>query len=573
MLMRSNKHAMMKNDPKRPVIHLKSVAVGVSIAFASFLFIQAKTTDNYFEISKNLDIFTNIFKELNDAYVDPMEPGKMVKAGIDAMLEGLDPYTNYITESDIEDFEFMTTGKYGGIGASMRRKGDDIYVGEVYENSPAQKAGLHPGDMVISIDNNLLHGKTIDDISVWLKGAPGTQLSMKIRDAYTGEENVRMITRGEIELSSVPYAGFVGDGKDVAFVKLTQFTPGCSRLVKKALDSLKAAQPGLKGVVLDLRNNPGGLLDEAVNVCNLFVDKGQLIVSTKGKSKQWNSEFRTQGPAWDLKIPVTVLINRMSASASEIVSGTLQDLDRGIVIGARSYGKGLVQTTRPLGYNAKLKLTTARYFTPSGRCIQEIEYAHRNADGSASKVPDSLKQVYKTKNGRKVQSGGGVEPDVKIADDELSKVSVALYTKNYFFDYATAYVKQNKTIAPAGTFSLSEADFGGFVKWLEGKDYAYKSETEIALDSIREVAAREKYLETIKADLTALQTKLSHDKKQDLIKNKAEVMHLLESEIVTRYYYARGKIENGLRYDDELKSALLFIYNSAKYQSILQPGK
>lgn len=561
----------MHQERKQSKFDLKSFFIGIGLVAGSLLFIRAQPSDNYFEISKNLDIFTNIFKELNDAYVDPIEPGGMVKSGIDAMLEGLDPYTNYITEADIEDFEFMTTGKYGGIGATMRRKGDDIYVGEIYENSPAQLAGLRPGDMLISIDNNLVHGKTIDDISIWLKGAPGTQLNMKVRDPFTGEENSRMITRGEIELSSVPYAGLVGPQKDIALVKLTQFTVGCSRQVRKSLDSLKAVSPGLKGVVLDLRNNPGGLLDEAVNICNLFVDRGQLIVSTKGKSPQWNSDFKTQMQAWDLKIPVAVLINRMSASASEIVSGTMQDLDRGIVIGSRSYGKGLVQTTRAVGYNARLKLTTARYFTPSGRCIQEIEYGHRDNEGKASKLPDSLRQSYKTKSGRSVQSGGGVEPDVKTNSDEISKLSVALYAKNYFFDYATSYVRQHKTIDPAGTFALSDGDFGAFVKWLEGKDYAYKTDTEIMLDSLNSVAEEEQYLAAIKSDIGTLRSKLSHDKKQDLNKFRGEILRLLEGEIVSRYYYNRGRIENSLKYDDEIKKAVSLILNSSEYGALLKP--
>lgn len=550
-----------------------SFIAGLSLSLVFLLFVRAKNPDSYFEISKNLDVFTNIFKELNSLYVDPIEPGKLVKTGVDAMLESLDPYTNYYTESDIEDYEFQTTGKYGGIGATMRKKDDLIFVGDVYEFSPAQKAGLHPGDQVISIDDKILKGKSIDDISVLLKGSPGSQVNLKIKDAFNASESQKIITRGEIELSSVPYAGLTGKNKDVAFVHLTQFTPGCTRIVRNALDSLKAVQPKLKGVVLDLRNNPGGLLDEAVAMCNLFVDKGQLVVSTKGKMQDWDKDFKTPGNAWDATIPVTVLVNSSSASASEIVAGTIQDLDRGIVIGERSYGKGLVQTTRKLGYNAQIKLTTAKYYTPSGRCIQALDYSHRNADGSVGKVPDSLKKEFKTKSGRKVLSGGGVEPDIEVEDEPISKLAVTLYVKNYFFDYATQYVKQHPTIAPAGSFVFADADFNQFAKWLEGKDYSYKTETEEALDSLKQIAVREKYFDAASNEYAALKAKLTHDKKQDLVKNKAEITRFMENEIVARYYFLRGRIENSLKTDNDLAKALNVIEQPAQYQALLSPKK
>ncbi|HRO42335.1 MAG TPA: S41 family peptidase [Flavipsychrobacter sp.] len=551
----------------------KGFTMGVVFMAVISLFINAKNSDSYFEISKNLDIFATLFKQLNSYYVDPIEPGKLVKTGIDAMLEDLDPYTNYITESDIEEYEFQTTGKYGGIGATMRKKGDDIFVGDVYENSPAQKAGLHPGDQVIAIDNHTITGKSIDDISVLLKGSPGTQVGLKIKDAYTSEESNKIVTRGEIEVSSVPYAGLMGAEKNIAYVKLSQFTQGCSRLVRNSLDSLKGANPNLKGVVLDLRNNPGGLLDEAVNMCNLFLEKGQLVVSTKGKVAEKNKEYKTNGMPWDTKIPVTVLINQSSASASEIVAGTLQDLDRGLVVGQKSYGKGLVQETVALGYNARLKLTIAKYYTPSGRCIQAIDYTHRNLDGSVGKVPDSLKQTFTTKGGRKVLSGGGVEADVNVPDEVISKFAVALYTKNFLFDYATQFAKQRPSITAAGNFSLTDAEFNGFAKWLESKDYSYKSETEIVLDSLKNTAIREKYFEATKTEFNTLQTKIAHDKQQDLLKHKAEVKRLLENEIVSRYYFLRGRIEHGLRADNDVAKAINLINQPTQYQALLQVKK
>ena len=547
---------------------------GVAISATAFFFIYGRPSDDpYFEISKNLDIYTNLFKELNTYYVDPIEPGKLVKTGVDAMLEDLDPYTNFFTESDIEDYEFMTTGKYGGIGANMHRKGDDIYVSDVYENSPAQKAGLHPGDMIEAIDNQSVHGKTIDDLSSLLKGAPGTQLKIKIKDAYTEVESQKIITRGEIEISSVPYAALVGEKKDIGYVKLSQFTQGCAKQVKDAFDSLKKAQPALKGFVFDLRNNPGGLVDEAVAICNLFLDRDQLVVSTRGKIPDMDKEYRTQGAAWDKDMPLTIMVNKSSASASEIVSGTMQDLDRAVILGERSYGKGLVQMTRPLGFNSHLKLTIARYFTPSGRCIQALDYAHRNADNTVSRVPDSLKKAYKTMNGRTVLSGGGIDPDVVIKDEPMSMIGVTLYTKNYLFDYATDYAGKHPTIAEPSKFALTDAEFSDFVKWLDKKDYSYKTETENELDTLVDVAIKDKYYEDSRREFDALKAKLSHDKKQDLLKHKDNVKEMLENEIVSRYYFTRGRIAQNLQHDKELDKAEAILYKPEEYKSILKVKK
>lgn len=561
----------MPNNIKKTINKYRGLLAGVVLTTSFFVFIQAKNADSYFEISKNLDIFNALFKELNTYYVDPIQPGELMKDGIDNMLNNLDPYTNYITESDIEEFEFQTTGKYGGIGTTMQKRGDSVYVAQVHEFSPAKKAGLHPGDVVLSVDDNKVTDKNISDISVLLKGAPGTQVTLKVLDAYTGMVADKIITRSEIELSSVPYAGFLGQENNIAYLKLTQFTPNCARLLRTAVDSLEKAQPELKGVVLDLRNNPGGLLSEAVNVCNLFIDKGQLVVSTKGKLKEWEQEFKTNQQPWNTTIPVTVLINSSSASASEIVSGTIQDLDRGVVIGEKSYGKGLVQTTRPLGYNARLKLTTAKYYTPSGRCIQALDYSHRNPDGSVGEIPDSLKKEYATKNGRKVLSGGGVEPEIKVEDEPTSMLAITLYVKNYIFDYATDYAKRNPTIADPENFKLDKSEFAAFSKWLEKKDYSYKTQTEIMLDSLKSIATREKYFSDIEGEYKALENKLHRDKKQDLLKHEEEITQLLESEIVSRYYYMRGRIEHSLRTDKDVKQALLVLNDKAKYKTTLQP--
>lgn len=547
----------------------KKYVLGVLLIFSSPFFAHGQAQDSYFEISKNMEIFNSLFKELNTYYVDPIEPGKMVKKGIDGMLESLDPYTNYITEEDIEDYRFMTTGKYGGIGSTVRKIGDYIAIGEPYENSPVIKAGLKSGDLILEIDGRSTKGKEIDDISKFLKGSPGTQVKLKIREAITQAELVKTVTREEISVSSVPYAGMIGGNKEYGYVRLTQFTDRCTYLVRTALDSLKKANPSMKGVVLDLRFNPGGLLDEAVNMCNLFINGSQLVVSTKGKNEEWDKQYKTSNSSWDDKIPVTVLINRNSASASEIVAGTLQDLDRGVIVGQRSFGKGLVQTTRSLPFNSKLKVTTAKYYTPSGRCIQALDYTHRNEDGSVGEIPDSIKTKFKTKNGRLVMDGGGVEPDVKTTNKEALKIIAALYSKSFPFDYATTYVSKHPSIAKPNEFKLSDADFNDFVTWIDGKDYSYMTKTEEALAKFKEVAEKENYYSGIEKDYESLQKSLAHDKKQDLIKNKKEIIRMLQDEIVTRYYFQKGRFENQLNDDEDVAEALKVLADDAQYSKIL----
>lgn len=558
---------------KKPV-SFRGFLAGALLSGTALFFINAGTTDSYFEISKNLDIYTNLFKELNTYYVDPIEPGKLVKAGVDAMLMDLDPYTNYISEADVEDYEFMTTGKYGGIGASMLRRGDEIYIADVYENSPAQMAGLHPGDVVEAIDGQQAKGKSVEDLGLLLKGSPGTKITIRIKTASNGEVSDKVLTRGQIEISSVPYAALVGPGKNIAYVRLTQFTQSCGNMVKDAYDSLKKVQPELKGMVLDLRSNPGGLLDEAVTICNIFLDKGQSVLTTKYRIAEMDKEYKTTLPAWNKDLPVAVLVNKSSASASEIVAGALQDLDRGVVIGEKSYGKGLVQVTRPLGFKSHLKLTVARYYTPSGRCIQAIDYTHRNADGSVGQTADSLKKTFKTRAGRNVKSGGGVSPDIAVKDEPVSLLAVTLLTKNYVFDYATEYASKHPSIPEPSTFSLSDADFTQFTKWLDTKDYAYKSETELQLDSLKAIAVKEKYFDNAKAEFEALKNKLSHDKKQDLLKNKDQVKHMLEAEIASRYYFMRGRMAQSMQYDKELDKAIAVITNPTEYNALLKkPAK
>ena len=552
---------------------LKNIYKYIAIGFISLGSIhasaQTQAADSYFEISKNMEIFTSLFKELNTYYVDPVQPGKMMKKGIDEMLNELDPYTNYITEEDIEDYRFQTTGKYGGIGSSLRKKDDLLIINEPFENSPTIKAGIKAGDILLEIDGKSTKGKEIDDVSKFLKGSPNTSLKVKIKDPITGLESSKVITREEINISSVPYAGMIGKNNEFGYVRLTQFTERCSGLMKNALDSLKKTNPAMKGVVIDLRFNPGGLLDEAINICNLFINSNQLVVSTKGKNEEWDKTYKTAGTPWNEKMPLAVLINRNSASASEIVSGTMQDLDRGVVIGQRSYGKGLVQTTRNLPFNSKLKVTTAKYYTPSGRCIQALDYTHRNEDGSVGKIADSLQTKFKTKNGRDVFDGGGVDPDIKLEAKESLKIIETMIMKSYTFDYATLYVSKHPSIANANDFKLSDDDYNDFLKWLDGKDISYKTKTEETLLQLKEMAQKENYYEGVKQDFDVLQKAIMSDKKADLMKNKNAIKRHLQDEIITRYYFSKGRLQNQLKEDEEVVEAIRVLSDNEKYNKIL----
>src|SRR6185312_2830472 len=397
---------------KRALGKIKKIRLLLAVlALGTYAFFSYSFTDNYFEISKNLDIFSTVLRELDLYYVDTIRPGDLVKTGIDAMLNSLDPYTDYIPESEIEDFKFMTTGEYGGIGSLVQEDSDYIEIAEPYEDSPAAKAGLMPGDRIISIDGITTKGKNSIDIGKLLKGQPGTEVKLMVVREGSPQPMEKTVMREIIKVSNVPYYGMVSN--DIGYIRLTEFTQEAGKNVRNAMAELKK-NPALKGVILDLRNNPGGLLNEAINVANVFEPKGQLVVNTRGRMKEWNHTDYTSGDPIDTAIPVAVIVNSGSASASEIVTGTLQDLDRGVIIGTRTYGKGLVQQTRPLSYDAQLKFTIAKYYIPSGRCIQALDYSHRNADGSVSKVPDSLKMAFRTTHGRVVYDGGGIDPDIKM---------------------------------------------------------------------------------------------------------------------------------------------------------------
>lgn len=548
---------------KQARIFLMGSITGVAImALVSF--------DNYFEISKNLEIYSAIMKELNIYYVDEIKPGDLTKTGVDAMLESLDPYTVYIPESMVEDHRMSTTGQYGGIGAVVRKKGDYVVITEPYENSPAQKAGLQAGDLIVEVAGQSTKGKSTDDVVKFLRGAPNTSVQMKVKREGVANEVVIDLTREEIKIPNVPYYGMVDN--EIGYIKLKGFTNNAGGDVNAALTDLKQKNAGMKGVILDLRGNPGGLLREAINVVNVFVDKNQTVVSTKGKVSEWNKTYKTINAATDQNVPLAVLVDRGSASASEIVSGTIQDLDRGVIIGQRSFGKGLVQTTRPLIYNAQLKLTTSKYYIPSGRCIQALDYSHRNADGSVGSIPDSLRSKFKTKSGRFVYDGGGIYPDVSIKPRKYSHILQSLVINNLIFDYATIYKSKHPEIASARDFVLTEADYTDFITFLQDKSYEYKTESEKLLDEFKKIAEKEHYYNDLQLEFDALVTKKKATKSNDLQKFKPEILEFITEEIVSRYYYQKGRIESSFANDAEIKEAVAILKDNNRYKTILSEG-
>ncbi len=547
---------------------MKRFSIIATIIVLGGVAIQAYS-DKYFEMSKNLDIFSSLYKELNLRYVDETQPGKLMKTGIDAMLESLDPYTVYYPESDIEDYRLMTTGKYGGIGSLIRKKDDFVIVSEPYEGFPAQKAGMKAGDVIISVDGNATEGKNSDEMSKLLKGQPGTALEIEVQRYGVDEPLLFEVVREEVKIQDVPYFGMLNN--EVGYIMLNSFTETASKEVTKAFKDLKANK-GMKKLVFDLRGNGGGLLREAVNIVNLFVPKGQEVVSTKGKIAQSKKVHRTLNEPLDEEIPVVILIDGGSASASEIVAGTLQDLDRGVVVGTNSFGKGLVQQTVDLSYNSKMKLTVAKYYTPSGRCIQRIDYSHKDKNGKFETVPDSLKAEFKTKNGRTVYDGAGIDPDIKVSEEAASKILASLVQKNLIFDYATIYSSKHTELTGPSTFTLSDKDYEEFVSWLEEKDYDYTTKSEQLLEDLKKAAEREKYFGDIKEQYDNLVMEISHNKAQDLYTHRNQIESVLTNEIVSRYYYQVGRIQNSLNNDDDINQALEIFTDFKQYSRILQEG-
>ena len=521
--------------------------------------------DRYFEIAKNLDVFASLFKEVNLYYVDDVNPNKLVRTGIDAMLNSLDPYTNYIPEDEVEDFRTLNTGQYGGIGAVTREIGKRTVVTMMYEGYPAFKGGLKIGDEVIRMDEVEIAKISMEEANHLMRGQVGTTVSLTVR-RFGVKDLIKLdFKREKIKVSNVPYFGMVS--AKIGYVQLADFTSDAGKEVKNAVIALK--EKGAKGIVLDLRGNPGGLLFEAVNICNIFLPKGKQVVSTKGKIPDNNINYETLNVPVDLEIPVAVLINRGSASASEIVAGTLQDYDRAVIIGEKSYGKGLVQLSRPLSYNAQIKITTAKYYTPTGRCIQVLDYSHRREDGSVASIPDSIKKEFKTTKGRTVYDGGGIDPDVVVDNPEASNITQVLYVNGYIFDYGTLYASKHETISDAKTFSLTDAEYQEFVNWIKTKEYNYRSPMEIKLSHLIKESKAERFYNDLKPQIDQIQSKLNETRKNDLITFKDQIKLLLDEDIVARYYLERGQVEVSFKEDREIKTSIELLTNSVQYRKVL----
>lgn len=552
---------------KKRLVFISGTAAVVALAFVLFAF-NKEPQDNAFEIAKNLQIFTTLYKEVNSYYVDELNPSKTMRTSIDAMMKSLDPYTVFISEDEIEDYRTRTTGEYGGIGATIGTRNNKVLVIMPHEDTPAKRAGLKIGDEILQINEVKVNAKNYNDVSKLLKGQPGTEVELIIkRYGATQTEKVK-IKRERIKINHLPYYDiFEGN---IGYVQLTEFTAGAAHSIQKAVEELK--NKGAKSIILDLRGNPGGLLHEAINLANLFIPKDVDVVSTKGKIAEWNKTYKTLKMPLDMAIPLVVLINGNSASASEIVAGVVQDYDRGVLVGQRSFGKGLVQSTRLLAYNCQAKITVAKYYTPSGRCIQAIDYSQKDKDGKAGKIPDSLRRAFKTRAGRTVYDGAGLEPDIVLEKEELSPIAQNLIAKNLLFEYANEYVLKNPqpSVKSAKDFVLSDADYQNFVAWVKNKDYAYTTDLEKNFQNLVETAKKEKVYDNLQNDFNLLKSKIAKNKEADLITFKNEIRELLEMEICTRYFYEKGQVEARFDDDKELAEAIKILKEPKRYQEILK---
>ncbi|MEZ5104213.1 MAG: S41 family peptidase [Draconibacterium sp.] len=547
----------------------KKIWIGIAlIAVIGVGFFSFTRDDKNFEIAKSLDIYNTLFGELNLFYVDEIDPNKLVKTSIDDMLSSLDPYTNYISENDMEDFRFMTTGEYAGIGALISKQNDKIVIAEPYEGFPAQKFGLKAGDIILEVSGKSTEKMTTEDVSNLLKGPAKKPVTIKVQRPGDKKPLTFDVVREKISIDAVPYYGMLDD--NTAYIRLSQFTANCSNEVKQALFELEKNKP--EALILDLRNNPGGLLMEAVEIVNFFVPKGEEIVSTRGKVAQWDKVYKATSNPIDTTIKIAVLTNSGSASASEIVAGAIQDLDRGIIVGTRTFGKGLVQTTRDLSYNTKLKVTTAKYYIPSGRCIQALDYTHRNEDGSVGTIPDSLITEFTTKKGRKVYDGGGIVPDVKIDPDQLSSLSVEMIQKFMIFDFATKYSNENESIPQPEDFKITDNIYNEFKAFVKENKFEYVSASKDEFDDLVKSAKRDKYYQLAEKEFDALKAKLVPNLDTDLNIYKDEISELLEDEIVSRYYYQKGAIRAAINEDKGIEKAIEELKSSNAYSAHFQPG-
>ena len=539
------------------------IATAFLITISSFSENRTVVNDDYFEITKNLKILASIYERVNNYYVDEPLPGSLMKSAIDAMLKSLDPYTVYIPESNIEDYRLMTTGQYGGIGASIIKQGEYIVVAEPYENSPAQLAKIQAGDTIIEVDGLNVLGKSIDEISQILKGAAESTVTIKTTRHLMVEE--KKVTRKKINIPAVPYYKKLAN--NIGYIKLNSFTDKASSDVKKALIELKGQ--GVNKLILDLRGNGGGLLVQAVDIVNFFIPRDQLVVETKGRMQQINRTYKTRNNPIDVQLPLVILIDSYSASASEIVSGCIQDLDRGIIIGENSFGKGLVQQTKDLKFGSKIKLTVAKYYTPSGRCIQKLDYSNKNSLGGADEIADSLIKNFTTKNGRKVMDARGVYPDIKIEPSYYSKLSEILIYNDHIFNYVNRHKIENLAKISLEDYSISEKDYNDFKSYLSDKDINYSNESEQALSQLIATSKQEDYYKANQQALQELKEKLKPDLAKDLDRNSQEIKQMLESELVSRTHFQKGRIEISLKSDPYIEQAKTVLMDTSKYNTIL----
>jgi carboxyl-terminal processing protease len=540
-----------------------SLAALLSLGFATEL------EDRYFEISKNLDIFGRLYKEIYTSYVEDTDPEKLMRVGIDAMLRSLDPYTTFISETEAEDARFLSTGSYGGIGALVGKREERMVIVEVYEGYPADRAGLRPGDELLQVDSLRIGAQTqVAEVRNLLRGEQGGPVSIQVKRSGAALPLRFDLVRGQVKIDNVPYYGLL-EGK-IGYIVLTGFTQDASREVERAIASLRQQQPGLQGLVLDLRDNPGGRLDEAVKIANLFLPYNELIVETRGRAEGSRRLLRATQTPLAPDLPLAVLINPRSASASEVVSGAIQDLDRGLILGQRSFGKGLVQHTRPLVYNAQVRVTTARYYTPSGRCIQAVNYAQRNEDGSVARIPDSLRNEFLTRRGRRVLDGGGIEPDIALEAQRIKTITRALEQQGILFDFIAQYSSTHPRIAPPAEFQVDDALYQEFVRFATKKNFRYHTAADEELGKLREIVGRESLEGLLSEKLDELDRQLQARKLDDLSQNREEIAALLRQEMLRHYYYRRGMIEASLGSDQEVEAARKALLDQALYRKTLR---
>ena len=549
---------------KKTILILFALLIGITARAQS---VQADKNQRYFDINKSIDIFNSVIRELDMVYVDSISVDSLVNVTINTMLSRLDPYTEYYSEDNISDLQFMTTGEYGGIGSIISYNNDRVIINEPYKGLPADKAGLKAGDIVLELDGLNMEKATVKDVSDKLKGTPGTSVKLKVQRPGVEKPIDVSIEREKIEIDPIAHAD-VMDG-NIGYINFSSFTNGSSNRVKDTFLDLK--KKGAEKLILDLRGNGGGILEDAVNIVNLFVKKGEEIVSTRGKVKQWDRSFITQNQPLDTLMPIVVLVDTGSASASEIVAGALQDLDRAVIVGSRSFGKGLVQSPRELPYGGNIKITTSKYYIPSGRCIQALDYSHRNPDGSVAKMPDSLTNVFRTKNGREVRDGGGITPDYTIKHDRSGTIGFYLMVQNMFFNFATEWTQKHSTIAPPQEFKLSDDDYNSFKEYVKSKNFTYDQMSIRNLEALKNIMEFEGYFDNSAEEYKALEEKLKPNLDRDLELFGDEIKEMLEMEIIRRYYYKEGTIVYQLRNDKALDKAKEVLNDSELYQFTLQP--